>query len=108
MWTVSRVLTHCSSGRLGHGSGCDVALLIDASLQRGASLPYDVGEMPLEAEAADVCPICFEQGCVGVDPGAGRRQQFIEDCPVCCHPIEFKIALDPSGDATVLDAASAS
>lgn len=77
-------------------------------MQGDVPLPYDVDEMPLEAEAAYVCPICFEQSYVGVDPGAGRRQQFIEDCPVCCHPIEFKIALEPSGDASVLEAVSAS
>jgi hypothetical protein len=64
--------------------------------------------MPLENEAAYVCHVCFEQNYVGVDPGGGRRQRFVEDCPVCCHPIEFEIALEPSGEATVLNASSAS
>jgi hypothetical protein len=64
--------------------------------------------VPLETEAAYACPTCFEENYVGVDPGAGRRQQFIEDCPVCCHPIVFQVAIDASGEATVLDASNAS
>ncbi len=64
--------------------------------------------MPLENEAAYVCPVCFEENYVGVDPSGGRRQRFIEDCPVCCNPIEFEITVDAEGDATVISALSAS
>lgn len=64
--------------------------------------------MPLESEAAYTCPVCFEQNFVGVDPGGGRRQRFIEDCPVCCHPIEFDVLIDSDGDAVVENAAHAS
>lgn len=57
--------------------------------------------MPLENDASYECPSCFEQGFVGVDPVGGRRQRFVEDCPVCCRPIEFVIAIDRDGDAIV-------
>jgi hypothetical protein len=57
--------------------------------------------MPLENDAAYTCPACFEPGFVAVDPSGGRRQRFIEDCPVCCRPIEFAVAFDRDGDALV-------
>jgi hypothetical protein len=47
----------------------------------------------LEDEAPYACPACFERNYVGIDPSAGRRQRFIEDCPVCCRPIEFTIEI---------------
>lgn len=34
------------------------------------------------------CPYCGEQIRVLVDTSAGS-QQYIEDCQVCCSPIEF-------------------
>ncbi len=57
--------------------------------------------MPLENDAAYTCPACFEQNYVAVDPGGGRRQKYIEDCPVCCRPIEFVVAIDHEGDPIV-------
>jgi hypothetical protein len=57
--------------------------------------------MPLESDALYTCPACFEQNYVAADPSAARRQRFIEDCPVCCRPIEFTITFDPEGDPHV-------
>jgi hypothetical protein len=54
--------------------------------------------MPLEDDASYACPACFEQNFVAVDPGGGRRQRYVEDCPVCCRPIEFVVARDAAGD----------
>jgi len=34
------------------------------------------------------CPYCFEQVSILVDPSI-YDQSFIEDCEVCCNPIEF-------------------
>jgi transposase-like protein len=39
--------------------------------------------MPLEHDASYVCPYCGQENHVGVDPTAGSRQRFTEDCPVC-------------------------
>jgi hypothetical protein len=33
-----------------------------------------------------VCPWCLDSALTWPDPGAGDRQQYIEDCPLCCHP----------------------
>lgn len=48
------------------------------------------------------CPHCGEEIELEVDPTAGRRQQFVEDCWVCCRPIEFSLNLDAAGEATVI------
>ena len=57
--------------------------------------------MPLEDDASYTCPYCGEPNYVGVDPTAGSRQRFTEDCPVCCSPILFAIRIAQGGDAVV-------
>ncbi|MGH7728076.1 MAG: CPXCG motif-containing cysteine-rich protein [Vulcanimicrobiaceae bacterium] len=47
--------------------------------------------MPLEDDLAYTCPNCGERNALGYDPGGGRRQRLIEDCPVCCRPLAFEI-----------------
>ncbi len=37
-------------------------------------------------EASYTCPACGEQIVVPVDINAGREQEYVEDCPVCCRP----------------------
>lgn len=32
------------------------------------------------------CPYCGEVEEVVVDPGGGDRQEYVEDCAVCCRP----------------------
>ena len=32
------------------------------------------------------CPHCGEAVDTSPDPGAGREQDYLEDCPVCCRP----------------------
>ena len=36
------------------------------------------------------CPYCGEPFTTAVDTSAGS-QSYIEDCPVCCRPIEFHL-----------------
>lgn len=38
------------------------------------------------------CPYCGEHFETDVDRSAGS-QDYIEDCPVCCRPIEFRIEI---------------
>jgi hypothetical protein len=57
--------------------------------------------MPLESDAAYTCPSCFEENYVAVDPTGGRRQQLVEDCPVCCRPLVIVVTFDRDGDAIV-------
>jgi hypothetical protein len=57
--------------------------------------------VPIEPDALYTCPVCCEANAVGVDPTAGRRQRFVEDCPVCCRPLVFDIVVDRDGDVVV-------
>lgn len=42
------------------------------------------------------CPYCGERLETRVDLTAGERE-YIEDCEVCCRPIEFGIELEENG-----------
>lgn len=46
------------------------------------------------------CPYCGEPLEIAVDASAGR-QDYIEDCQVCCRPIQFRIRVSPNGTASV-------
>jgi len=39
------------------------------------------------------CPYCWEQISVLLDPSL-HRQLLVEDCEVCCNPIEIKAVFD--------------
>ena len=42
------------------------------------------------------CPYCGERFEATVDASAGS-QQYIEDCPVCCRPIEMALEVATDG-----------
>jgi hypothetical protein len=42
------------------------------------------------------CPYCGEPFETLVDCSAGS-QHYVEDCPVCCRPIEFQAEVDDEG-----------
>lgn len=39
------------------------------------------------------CPYCMAEISMLLDPSV-RKQQYIEDCEVCCSPIEIQIEMD--------------
>ncbi len=43
------------------------------------------------------CPYCGECFETAVDCSGGS-QQYIEDCPVCCRPIEFRLEVGSDGE----------
>ncbi|MCC5867972.1 MAG: CPXCG motif-containing cysteine-rich protein [Gammaproteobacteria bacterium] len=44
-------------------------------------------------EATITCPWCWEEIVVLVDTSTGN-QQYVEDCQVCCNPIEISVMCD--------------
>jgi hypothetical protein len=42
------------------------------------------------------CPYCGETFETVIDRSAGD-QSYVEDCPVCCRPIEVAVRLDNDG-----------
>jgi len=47
------------------------------------------------------CPYCGEPFEAEVDEYSGS-QDYIEDCPVCCRPIEFSLAIGPADEQVTL------
>lgn len=43
------------------------------------------------------CPYCGEPFSALIDWSAGG-QRYVEDCPVCCRPIEFALGVDERGE----------
>jgi transcription elongation factor Elf1 len=39
------------------------------------------------------CPYCGEEISMVLDTSV-RRQTYVEDCEVCCHPIEISYAIE--------------
>ncbi|HEU0053142.1 MAG TPA: CPXCG motif-containing cysteine-rich protein, partial [Longimicrobium sp.] len=60
------------------------------------------GDGTAETEALVVCPYCGETVEIGIDPGSGPRQEYVEDCPVCCRPWNVSVAYADDGSAEVL------
>jgi hypothetical protein len=46
----------------------------------------------------DLCPHCAEPFEPVVDAGGGPRQDYVEDCAVCCRPIRVLAMQDEDGD----------
>jgi len=46
------------------------------------------------------CPYCWESIEIVIDPSA-ESQNYVEDCFVCCRPIELNIDIDYEGDILV-------
>lgn len=45
-------------------------------------------------EAGYQCAGCGEWNQTNIDPTAGRRQRYVEDCQVCCKPNLLSISYD--------------
>lgn len=48
------------------------------------------------------CPYCGEQFESSVDLSAGSCR-YVEDCAVCCRPIEVRVEVDDDGALQTLD-----
>ena len=70
------------------------------------SEPWLDEEFPLGDGVADVdgvvhCPYCGEPNEIALDPGSGARQEYVEDCQVCCRPWRVTVSYDADGAAHV-------
>ena len=53
----------------------------------------------MNIEAIFFCGICGSPNGILVDPTGGSRQEYVEDCQVCCCPHLLSISVD-AGDAS--------
>jgi hypothetical protein len=61
---------------------------------------FPLGDGTAES-SAEVCPYCGELSEIALDPGSGARQEYVEDCQVCCRPWRVEVRYDSSGAAQV-------
>ena len=47
------------------------------------------------------CGVCGSTNEVFVEPSAGNRQEFTEDCTTCCRPHLVKVLVTREGDVHV-------
>lgn len=53
----------------------------------------------MQEEANYVCDACGEEIVIPIDVSQGARQQYVEDCPVCCRPHLIHVVIDGQGSA---------
>jgi len=54
---------------------------------------------PLSIESLPVsCPYCGEISDLSFEDEGWSRQEFVQDCPVCCQPWEVELTRDRDGD----------
>ena len=46
------------------------------------------------------CPYCWEHFTLLVDISV-ESQEYVEDCEICCRPIDFTVNIDELGDPSV-------
>ena len=62
---------------------------------------FPLGDGVAETDAVVVCPYCGEENDVALDPGSGARQDYVEDCQVCCRPWRVVVEYRADGGADV-------
>lgn len=84
-------------------SGSDLDHLDD-----GNETDEDNGAAHADVGATIACPYCGAPNEIALDPSGGRRQDYVEDCQVCCQPWNVRIQYRRDGTANVeVDAADA-
>jgi hypothetical protein len=63
---------------------------------------FPMGDGTAETQATVLCPYCGEMNEIGLDPGSGPRQEYVEDCQICCRPWRVVVTYLPDGGADVL------
>lgn len=62
---------------------------------------FPPGDGDAETSAEVQCPFCWASSEIRLDPGSGERQEYVEDCPVCCRPWRVRVEYGADGAAVV-------
>ena len=55
----------------------------------------------MNSDGSYICDACGEEIVIPVDVTQGESQEYVEDCPVCCHANVIHVEIDPSGEARI-------
>ncbi|QDV07122.1 hypothetical protein Poly30_26410 [Planctomycetes bacterium Poly30] len=53
------------------------------------------GGLDADQDASYCCWACGEEIVIPIDLTMGMRQDYVEDCPVCCRPNEIHLEVEP-------------
>jgi hypothetical protein len=62
---------------------------------------FPLGDGTADTGAQVMCPYCGQINDVVLDPGSGTRQEYVEDCQVCCNPWRLRVFYGSDGAANV-------
>lgn len=62
---------------------------------------FPTGDGTADGEAVITCPYCGESIEIALDAGSGSRQEYVEDCEVCCQPWRVSVQYARDGHADV-------
>jgi hypothetical protein len=82
---------------MGYGLHPDAFMGGDEALDES----FPLGDGTADTSATVACPYCGEAVEIALDPGSGTRQEYVEDCEVCCRPWNVSVAYHPDGTAEV-------
>ena len=82
---------------MGYGYNPDPSAWADERLDE----EFPLGDGVADTEGIVVCPYCGEPNEIGLDPGSGAQQEYVEDCQVCCRPWRVLVTYAPDGRAFV-------
>jgi hypothetical protein len=63
---------------------------------------FPLGDGTADIAAQVLCPYCGQVNEIGLDPGSGATQDYVEDCQVCCRPWRVMVTYGPDGTAAVM------
>jgi hypothetical protein len=55
----------------------------------------------IRMEISVECPYCGEPLELYVDPSGGSTQKYVEDCAVCCQPMEVMVEIEGDEECSV-------
>jgi DNA-directed RNA polymerase subunit RPC12/RpoP len=53
----------------------------------------------MDSEASYICGACGEEIVIPIDFSQGNRQEYVEDCPVCCQANVIVVEIDDESEA---------
>ena len=73
----------------------------DEDLDEDLDEEFPTGDGTADGDAVICCPYCGESIEIALDAGGGARQQYVEDCEVCCKPWQVSVQYQADGSADV-------
>ena len=92
---IPRHKRHISDVSPGDARSIDIRYGLEPVLELGSPVDDSGDSSTLQFHSVQ-CPYCGESFDTQLDTTAGSAR-FVEDCQVCCQPIEFDLEVDSAG-----------